>query len=405
MTGQPLMWNVSLKPPQPYANQPPIRLTAIEAMRPEAGRKFALADEYVVRGQVNRAYFSAVQNIKVGGHSIVWRCDNPTHPWYEELCGLRKAAYFTIKEVGLVGRWEMYIKPARDRQHVFGYLRQPLEIREVLVSHVFTLLKRRVLPLVLDLDDTLVRIISDEKGIDAVPTQIAEQYPERIRALKDGSRVMIAEGAEEFLDWAKQKFELQVCSVGHEEYVNAVTQVLNDNKERFFGQPYSARAEHNFLTARQQAQPNHEGKKPPPPKDLESVFAYCRFPFTTVAKQFIGQAYQMPLIVDDQTHSWPESQHDNIIVVADHHTSEVWGVCYQEVMRTLDYVHQEVFRRLEKQQREECSGNADLYDEWLRQYVEEKGGANVVGVYKEYLRGLLTRRIRYSVVQPTVETQ
>lgn len=87
------------------------------------------------------------------------------------------------------------------------------------------------LPLVLDLDDTLVRLVGD--GNDRhVPESEAHRCKSilsllsnkltwaksldgnRVVALSDGRRVVLTERVHEFLDWAQNFYEISVCSLG-----------------------------------------------------------------------------------------------------------------------------------------------------------------------------------------------
>ena len=76
-----------------------------------------------------------------------------------------------------------------------------------------TLLQSKRLPLVLDLDDTLVRVVGNQPG-RYVPQNQAQNVPHRVKRLKDGRKVVLADKVEEFLDWAKKYFEISVCSLG-----------------------------------------------------------------------------------------------------------------------------------------------------------------------------------------------
>lgn len=95
------------------------------------------------------------------------------------------------------------------------------------------LLRQRRLPLVLDLDDTLVRLVGNETGRyvpdnqlhlcrsrycstfakqDNILTWVLGQ--DRVRTLRDGRRVVLTDHVYEFLDWAKNYYDISVCSLG-----------------------------------------------------------------------------------------------------------------------------------------------------------------------------------------------
>ena len=93
------------------------------------------------------------------------------------------------------------------------------------------LLYQRKLPLVLDLDDTLVRIVGEgndrhvpESDVHLckshtcyVPSHRLTFLPidgNRVVALADNRRVVLTERVHEFLDWAQNFYEISVCSLG-----------------------------------------------------------------------------------------------------------------------------------------------------------------------------------------------
>lgn len=120
----------------------------------------------------------------------------------------------------------------------------------------------------------------------------------RVRELKDGRKVVLAEKVHEFLDWASRLFDISVCSLGDQQYVDMVCQVLNSEGQIIRGGvAYSARGEYLYLL--QQA----NSKKPP--KDLHSLYA-----FYDIAEPRIE-----PIILDDNANMWPADQQDNIIVI------------------------------------------------------------------------------------------
>jgi hypothetical protein len=51
-----------------------------------------------------------------------------------------------------------------NERTIFGYLCKPLELQKVIQEQADMLLRSRKLPLVLDLDDTLVRVVGNKPG-------------------------------------------------------------------------------------------------------------------------------------------------------------------------------------------------------------------------------------------------
>lgn len=96
---------------------------------------------------------------------------------------------------------------------IFGYLVKVDEIQRIIQEKVNILLHSRKLPLVLDLDDTLVRAVGDTPG--RYVTQVdSTKVSNRVRNLKDGRKVVLTERVHEFLEWAEKLFEISICSLG-----------------------------------------------------------------------------------------------------------------------------------------------------------------------------------------------
>ncbi|KAF8923494.1 hypothetical protein BGZ58_002894 [Dissophora ornata] len=294
---------------------------------------------------------------------------------------IRESAYIDFTAENSQVQWELHLKPSRDRTNIFGYLCKHDDIVNVIRNQKYNLLKARRLPLVLDLDDTLVRLVGNERS-RYVSEVDAAKVPARIRRLKDGRQVVLTEYVEEFLEWAAKFYEISVCSLGEQSYVDMVADVLDPLRTRIRGTRYSARQEYDFLNATPPptatapapssgppggpvinaaiitpngatpagpagANNNNNNaptsslstaaitaaivsgtqQPPAPPKDLLSLYAYC-----VVSKPAndglpeVGNGFTLPLILDDLTQMWPPDQHDNVIVVKERKNSPVWTV-------------------------------------------------------------------------------
>jgi hypothetical protein len=111
----------------------------------------------------------------------------------------------------------------------------------------------------------------------------------RIAYLKDGRRIVLAQNIFEFLDWAKTKFEISICSLGDKNYVDMVVDILDPDKTRIRGIVYSARGEYNYLL--QQESTSQKEILRMPPKNYNMLFPFCN-----------GSSLLEPIIVDDSVH-------------------------------------------------------------------------------------------------------
>ncbi|KAI8639866.1 hypothetical protein BD408DRAFT_349057 [Parasitella parasitica] len=327
--------------------------------------KVLLEDVYEIQGAYPRGFFVMMAKRQIQ-HNFVFEL--PDHPWFEDLYGLRKSAYVAMRtEDGEL--YELHLKPSRDKQFLFGYLVKHEDMIRIVKDSMNELLHCRKLPLVLDLDDTLVRIVG-EGNERHVPEADIPKCRDRVAVLKDGRRVVLTEGVHEFLEWAQQFFDISVCSLGDETYVENVVKVLDPQGVRIRGINYSARSEHDYI--------KRSPDKGRPPKDLLALYSFC-----AIKDRSLGSSFQLPLILDDETRMWPVDQIDNIIEVTSQRDSPVWSVSLFPVVKdTLQYVHQEFFRQ---------------YDIYVQKWLEaEQYGVvctrlppSAVGIYKTYLRHIL----------------
>ncbi|KAG1456321.1 hypothetical protein G6F56_006855 [Rhizopus delemar] len=293
----------------------------------------------------------------------------PDHVWARDLSGLRKTASFEMKtQEGDV--WELHMKPSRDTEcYMFGYLIRQIDMVRNVKDCVHDLVRHRKLPLVLDLDDTLVRLVGNENG-RFVPESDIPKCKDRVAVLKDGKRVVLTERVREFLEWAQQFFDISVCSLGDQNYVDNVIDVLDPTHTWIKGILYSARAEHDYI--RNSSDPGR------PPKDLQALYSFC-----ALRDQTLGSGFALPIILDDETRMWPIEQHDNIVEVKSQLNNPIWTVSlFPVVQDTLLHVHSEFFRQ---------------YDTWFARSQEAEHHGMVysrpppsaVSIYKTHLRHIL----------------
>ncbi|KAF9155974.1 hypothetical protein BGX20_004339, partial [Mortierella sp. AD010] len=373
--------------------------------------------------------------------------------WWGDLSGMRKSAYIEFKAENSTVQWELHLKPSRDRTNIFGYICKHDDLANMINNQKFNLLKARRLPLVLDLDDTLVRLVGSERT-RYVSEADAAKVPSRVRKLRDGRQVVLTEYVEEFLEWASKLYEISVCSLGEQSYVDMVADVLDPMRTRIRGTRYSARQEYDYLNAspstttpvpapgplsngangattnaNTNVNANGTNQPPSPPKDLLSLYAFCAMgkPSTDGLPE-IGNGFTLPLIVDDLTQMWPPEQHDNVIVVKERKNSPVWTVnLFPMVQHVLGAVHQEFFRAYDAWDRARAAALASIT---ITPGIETLSGENhsnvnsgltaidftattpaktaflsmvvpsTTGCYKEWLRGSLRDQISLTAAPP-----
>ncbi|KAG2202543.1 hypothetical protein INT47_012537, partial [Mucor saturninus] len=327
--------------------------------------KVLLEDMYEIQGAYPRGFFviMAKKNIQ---HNFVFTY--PDNYWFEDLYGLRKSAYVGMRTAeGEL--YELHLKPSRDKMWLFGYLIKHVDMIRIVKDSMNEIIYQRKLPLVLDLDDTLVRLVG-EGNERYVPEIDIPKCKDRVAVLKDGRRVVLTERVHEFLEWAQNLYDISVCSLGDQNYVENVVNVLDPQRTRIRGILYSARSEHDYI------------KKSPdpgrPPKDLLALYSFC-----ALKDKSIGSSFSLPLILDDETRMWPLEQHDNIIEVKGQANIPVWSVSlFPVVQDTLAYVHQEFFRQLD-------IWYAKVHEAEQYGVTFTRQPPSATSVYKTYLRHIL----------------
>ncbi|KAJ3099896.1 hypothetical protein HDU97_002680 [Phlyctochytrium planicorne] len=383
-----------------------VKLQCCHVVRRSGYPTFLFEEEYEVDRLLPRGFFGVMSSMGVV-HSFVFEVAGGSGQGRDgsgkegfflgEMCGLRRTICITLKIAGVDDPWELHLKHSRERTNLMGYLIRSIDLRNSIQAKSNQFLLSRRLPLVLDLDDTLVRVVGDGDSRYVPEDKVGLCDPSRVRKLADGRRVVIGDRVEEFLEWASKLFEISICSLGDQSYVDMVIAVLDPQRSRIKGVGYSARQEFLFI----------QGSRYPrrPPKDLVSLFPFCaRGGIAGVLEWDVGVSVD-PVVVDDNGGMWGVEQQDHIIVVRETRATPVWNVQFFPIVRdTLFHIHQEFFRQ---------------FDAWggvaaLNSVASSNGGSGggvgggAVGggvpapsacrIYKEMLRNELGRRIGEPVV-------
>ena len=307
--------NFQLNTPEYSEN---FKLILSHASMLKGGHQFVLEANYNLTRILHDSFSSLLKTIKFG-HTFIFKWPLDVF-FFQESAGLKISTLTKIKETSTGEDWELHLRAKKDKSCVLGYLLkvfhvsfyiQPAEIKRVIDDRAFTLLKARKLPLILDLDDTLVRVV-DKTGSNKVFPEsklhlgkmdcIKVLVSKRVRGLKDGRKVVLGSKVLEFLKWAKQFFEISICSLGDLDYINQVVQVLDPQKLYIKGVIYSARDEYLYLNNNQIDKASGARQAP---KDVRALYPFCEFdsPFTLD-----------PIIVDDSVNMWIPQQRDSVIV-------------------------------------------------------------------------------------------
>lgn len=171
--------------------------------------KVLLEDKYEIQGAYPRGFFVIMAKRSIA-HNFVF--SYPENSWFEDLYGLRKSAYFHMRTVD--GElYELHLKPSRDKMWLFGYLIKQVDMIRIVKESMNEIIFNRKLPLVLDLDDTLVRLVG-EGSPRFVPEADLPQCQDRVAVLNDNRRVVLTERVHEFLEWAQNLYDISICSLG-----------------------------------------------------------------------------------------------------------------------------------------------------------------------------------------------
>ncbi|ORX87665.1 hypothetical protein BCR32DRAFT_227797 [Anaeromyces robustus] len=325
---------------------------------------FVLPDKFKVDCTLSRSYYNIVKECANYHHPFVFNYPEPPMQdvFFAECARLKRSVVISnIREKNSDTLWELHLKPTVKESLIFGYICKPDHLYRKVAEKVDDLMERRKLPLVLDLDDTLVRYLPDPEIAEYI-----KKTPHRVKTLKDGRKIVLVEKVHEFLDWAQRFFEISICTIGDQNYLEMVREILDPTHTRI-KTIYSARYEYESILRSSNPQR--------PAKDLGSLFSFCVT--RNENRNQPGTGNSLPLILDDNITAWPIEQHDNIIVVRETRNSPLWNVSlYPVVQNTLQAVYNSFFKQLDIY----SSGQTKIFPSCVR-------------CYKEYLRWELSQKI------------
>ncbi|KAJ3187283.1 hypothetical protein HDU85_006570 [Gaertneriomyces sp. JEL0708] len=376
-----LEWSPKLILPTPYGIEVALELERVQS-KPK-GTTFCLEPFYKVTRVLPRSHVDTLKSMR-GDIMRTFLFRNPiagvdvstltgegrrVAEFWRMIIGEKKSLVWEISDKE-GNSWELYVKPDETLNkrgeppklkniRLEGYLQRQFTLRSLLSSKVQDLISKRKLPLVLDIDDTLLRIVGSNSA-KYIPTErLAEVDPSRILTLRDGRQAVMATGLLQFLDEMKMRYEISICSVGDVDYVEQVREALEmirpNGEPRFMGVVYSARDDWLYFqgrTAEKLAEraaklcrkPDGFNKELPevdklttesdskelkqveknvnpfeiPPKDLRNVFAY--YDIALQDSQFVLEDTSIrpifvldPLIVDDCPAAWNREQQANVV--------------------------------------------------------------------------------------------
>ncbi len=204
--------------------------------------------------------------------------------------------------------------------------------------HLETLNK---LPLVLDLDDTIVRAVSLRPEDAQLRVITANQMPyvqDRLHFLNDTGfgikQLVLASNAQVFLSQIARICKITVCSAGDPNYVKAVCKVL-DPESIYFSSIESTRHMHDYNLLKYNSQNL-------PTKDLCRLYPFCiPYEHHLLSQTFppILQMTKQPIIIDDIDQAWLSNQRQQIYLMLPIH--KIWDVNLEQCALILQHIYTE----------------------------------------------------------------
>lgn len=180
----PTSWNPTLILPESYQCKS-IQLYSLEIFPLKLPLAFHLNETYKIEKVLPRSFFGIICQCNIT-HTFVFNLAERENPFFQELSGMRQSSSVTITELNSRETWELHLKPSKGV--VFGYLCKPDDLNQVIQDQTDLLLRSRKLPLVLDLDDTLVRVVGNQTG-RYVPEIQVPQGSFLLTSLASGQRI------------------------------------------------------------------------------------------------------------------------------------------------------------------------------------------------------------------------
>lgn len=141
-----------------------INLKIHQVSKLKGGHQFILESNYTLQEILHNSFTELLKNIKFS-HTFTFNW--PDSEFFNQSAGLKISSFTKIKETRTGEDWELHLRAKKDKSVVLGFLLKPAEIQRVIDDKAMSLLKSRKLPLILDLDDTLIRVV-DKTGSNKV---------------------------------------------------------------------------------------------------------------------------------------------------------------------------------------------------------------------------------------------
>eukprot|EP00834_Sanchytrium_tribonematis_P000775 NODE_15_length_50561_cov_0.608081.p6 type:complete len:701 gc:universal NODE_15_length_50561_cov_0.608081:31262-33364(+) len=197
------------------------------------------------------------------------------------------------------------------------------------------------LPVVLDLDDTLVRAVCSSSDMSLSSRVISKDQRSlvinRLKQLPPNNfnidEIALATNVETFLDQLSRFADITICSAGNVDYVKAVCSLL-DPDNSYFKDVESTRHMYDYNVIKYKSSSL-------PTKDLARLYPFCiPWEHHILAKNMpeIIEMSRQPVIVDDIDQAWLTNQRQQVYLMLP--TSRVWDVNLELCALILKHVHE-----------------------------------------------------------------
>jgi len=223
--------------------------------------------------------------------------------------------------------WEMHLvaESADADQPLTGYL-CPAHLPQLLAQREMDkLLESRKLAAAIDIDDTLVRSITED--------DVCNYPPDRVKPLKNMPvTIALASFVEDFLKSASKKYKLCLYSLGTSDYVREVAEVLD---------PHHKMLDWDSITSGiSSARHEHDEGGEFCPKRLERIFSFANHEDGDVD-------YSMCLAVDDNPNAWHLPCRKRVLKVASGvDNAGEWDSNLKEMLHKMNKYHKKFYKKL-----------------------------------------------------------